>query len=336
MRIAVVNIPLPVPDDPTKWITVPPQGYGGIQWVVAHLVDGLAQLGHEVFLLGAPGSEPSDTNVTVVDAAEDADMARWLRSARLDVVHDHSNGHVGRGDLPGGAVFVSTHHLTGRPADPGTSVYLSCAQRAAAGGDGAPVIRIPVDARRYRFTAVKDDFALFLGRVSEHKGALEAAAFAEAAGIKLLIAGPTWEPEYVERIERRYGAAVEFVGEVGGEERRRLLARARVVLVMSQLTMGPWGDRWCEPGATVVSEAAASGTPVISTPNGCLSEIVPEVGTVVGYGPSFDPAEAAATLAALPAPHEVRAAAVRLWDHITIARQYETVFRSVLDGRRWG
>jgi glycosyltransferase involved in cell wall biosynthesis len=48
MRIAVVAPP---------WYPVPPNGYGGIEWVVALLADGLTERGHEVTLFAPPGSE---------------------------------------------------------------------------------------------------------------------------------------------------------------------------------------------------------------------------------------------------------------------------------------
>jgi glycosyltransferase involved in cell wall biosynthesis len=48
MRIAVIAPP---------WYPVPPNGYGGIEWVVALLADGLTERGHEVTLFAPPGSK---------------------------------------------------------------------------------------------------------------------------------------------------------------------------------------------------------------------------------------------------------------------------------------
>ena len=47
MRIALIAPP---------WYTIPPSGYGGIEWVVALLADGLTDRGHEVTLFAAPWS----------------------------------------------------------------------------------------------------------------------------------------------------------------------------------------------------------------------------------------------------------------------------------------
>ncbi|MGH3897824.1 MAG: glycosyltransferase [Pseudonocardiaceae bacterium] len=335
MRVAVVNVPLRVPGDPGRWITVPPQGYGGIQRVVCHLVDGLLALGHEVFLLGAPGSPATHPALHVVDAAEPAEMRRWLGSSRVDVVHDHSNGLVRPEDVRAGTAYCSTHHLTGAPAVRLNCVFVSGAQRNAAKDEAAPVIRLPVNPERYRFRSDKQSYLLFLGRISAHKGALEAAAFARAAGMAVKLAGPAWEEEYVAAIRERAPDA-ELVGEVGGAERLELISQATAVLVLSQSVAGPWGDLWCEPGATVVSEAAVSGTPVIATANGCLSEIVPGVGALVPYGEAFDPGYAAARVAALPSADRVRRRALARWDYVGIAGQYVSIYQRIREGQSRG
>lgn len=335
LRIALINIPFRLPSDERQWITVPPQGYGGIQWIVANTMNGLLELGHEIFLLGAPGSPVTHPRMTVVPVGEPSDIRDWLRTADVDVVNDYSCDAVNPTKLPDGVGLVSSHHMTTRPLNMAGCVYASRAQRAhCGGGDSAPVIPIPVDPSNYR-PAGKEDFLLFMGRISPFKGALEAAAFAKATGRRLLMAGPAWEPDYLDQIKRDYGDHIELVGEVGGQERKDLLAAATAVLVLSQPAAGPWGGIWCEPGATVVSEAAASGTPVVGTRNGCLPEIVPAVGGLVPFGSDFDEKEALSVLETLPSPGTVRAEAIRLWGHVEIAKRYEAVYRDVMAGASW-
>lgn len=336
LRVAVINPPFPSPTQPGRWITVPPEGYGGIQWVVAHLLDGLLALGHEVCLLGAPDSRSFHPRLTVIPAATQAEIRAWVGRASVDIVHDHTNGIVGPGDTKPGVAYLSTHHLTGQPKYPATCVYLSSAQKGNADAtERAPVIRIPVNVSRYEIAKRKDEFLLFLGRVSAHKGALEAAAFARAAGLPMVVAGPSWEPAYRAQVEDMGGTSVRFLGEVGGSQRLDLLARARAVLVLSQPKASPWGGTWCEPGATVVSEAAASGTPVIATSNGCLPEIVPHVGHLVPFGTAFDPAAARELLKVAPEPTALRSKADALWGHVRIASEYLDVYQAVISGACW-
>ena len=47
LRIAVLAPP---------WFAVPPTGYGGIEWVVSLLADGLADAGHDVTLFASGDS----------------------------------------------------------------------------------------------------------------------------------------------------------------------------------------------------------------------------------------------------------------------------------------
>src|SRR5690606_17512132 len=142
MKVAMVIPPYRYGADPSQWITVPPQGYGGIQWVVATLMDGLLEAGCEILLLGAPGS-PVQDGVTVSDAVETADIHAAIEAFGPDIVHDHSNTAALPADNP--RPTVSTHHLNGVPERQINGIYLSRAQRTAAGSVSAPVIRPPVN-----------------------------------------------------------------------------------------------------------------------------------------------------------------------------------------------
>ncbi|MCX4666489.1 glycosyltransferase [Streptomyces sp. NBC_01381] len=332
MKIAMIIPPFRYGADPSQWITVPPQGYGGIQWVAATLIDGLLETGCEVLLLGAPGSPPR-SGLTVSTAIERDEIRTAIDSFGPAVVHDHSN--LAALPLDGQWPVVSTHHLNGVPASLENGVYVSAAQRLKAGSETAPVIRLPVNPERCLFQEEKDDYLLFMGRVSAHKGAYEAAVFAHAANLPLKVAGPAWEPEYLDRMLADYPHTVDYIGEVGGHFRTELIAHAKAILVLSQTSGSPFGGRWAEPGATVVSEAAASGTPVIASNNGCLPEIVPSVGTILPSAPKITATTAKAAMDALPTAHEVLKAAVDQWGHLKIAQEYLTVYERAARGERW-
>ncbi|MFJ7279798.1 glycosyltransferase family 4 protein [Kitasatospora sp. NPDC098663] len=328
----MLNPPHRFGQDTSQWITVPPQGYGGIQWVVATLIDALLAAGHEVLLVGAPGST-ARPGLTVSDATTFDTTRAALRTFGPDVVHDHTNGQLlpAEPDWP----TVRTHHLNSVPEYRTNSVYLSHAQRRAAGSEHAPLIRLPVNPDRYTYRQEKEDFLLFLGRVSVHKGARQAAAFAQAAGLPLKLAGPAWEPDYLHGILTDFPGTAEYVGEVGGSHRTELLAAARGLLVLSQPLGGPLGDEWIEPGATVVAEAAVSGTPVIASDNGCLAEIAPHVGIALPVEHTPTGEEAAKILAGLPAPKQLRATAVERWGHHLTASTYLEVYRRAAADGTW-
>src|ERR1700750_3364022 len=95
MRIAMVAAP---------WDGVPPSSYGGIEAMVADLVDRLSDRGHEVTLIGAgrnltaasrfiavfdepPSSRLGEALPEIVYAAA---VGRILADLDVDLVHDHS------------------------------------------------------------------------------------------------------------------------------------------------------------------------------------------------------------------------------------------------------
>jgi glycosyltransferase involved in cell wall biosynthesis len=333
--VAEVNIPFRL--SAQQWITVPPQTYGGVQSALAALIDGISALGHEVKLLGAPGSSPSHPDVEVIDAGTFVDIARWLRSARFDIVHDHScSVELSSRIASPMTLFHKWWHIYHKssPPEPAYAAHpniitLSSAHRSATGLASSRVVRLPVNPHRFEFSADKSDYLLFLGRISPWKGVAEAARFARCAGLKLIVAGPRWEREYFDYLMHLFHDCVEYVGEVGGEQKRRLLAKAIATMVFSQRRLDQTGHPFVEPGSTVVSESAVSGTPVISSDNGCLSEIVPHVGHVIDANVRITRQVARRILESLPAPAAVRDRAIEQWGHIKIANEYLTLCRAM-------
>jgi glycosyltransferase involved in cell wall biosynthesis len=94
----------------------------------------------------------------------------------------------------------------------------------------------------------KEDYMLFVGRLNFDKGYTLAIDITKRLGIKLKIAGQGCIPHDLPD-------NVEVLGYVGVDERKRLMAKARA-LIMPTLYMEPFG--------CVVIESLMSGTPVIS------------------------------------------------------------------------
>jgi UDP-glucose:tetrahydrobiopterin glucosyltransferase len=137
--------------------------------------------------------------------------------------------------------------------------------------NGVPVARIPLATR-----TATDPCLLFAGRMSPEKGVEDAIAIAARAGLRLLLAGGVYDPDYfAERIAPKLSAAapsVEYVGALSREALWRLMGGARAVLCPV---------RWDEPFGLVACEAQAAGTPVVGYGRGGLREVVAD--GVTGY-----------------------------------------------------
>lgn len=109
----------------------------------------------------------------------------------------------------------------------------------------------------FKFTAKKDDYFLFLGRVNAGKGVHVAAQIAEATQTPLVVAGPG------DFDLSKYEPWVQKVGVVNPKKRAKLLSKAKAVLCPST---------FLEPFCGVQIEAMLSGTPVISSDWGAFAE----------------------------------------------------------------
>lgn len=298
MRIAEIAPP---------WVRVPPEGYGGIEWIVSILTDGLVDRGHDVTLY-APGNSssrarlraPFDQPVSLggmdfYDAVHPMaiqTMSAFLEADRYDVIHDHTGAIAA---CVGAVSETPVLHTLHGPFNPdvqrlcrmiANKIYfntISDSQRS-----GCPELNYvgtiynAVEVESYPFRADKEEYALFLGRFSEDKGAHNAIYVAEQAGIPLRMAGkvdPGVDSNYFEQQIGPHidGERVIYEGEVDSHRKQELLAGASFLLFPIQ---------WEEPFGLVMTEALACGTPVVADAMGAATEIVSdgEVGVLVGAG----------------------------------------------------
>jgi glycosyltransferase involved in cell wall biosynthesis len=341
MRIAQVAPP---------WVAVPPRGYGGIEWIVSFLADGLADRGHDVTLFATGDSETRANLEYAFDQAPGPkfnnsiwhDTVHQLRAhrdtSRFDLIHQHTywSGLVAalNLDIP---VVHTLHRALNEDmqrvyepvADRVWFVAVSASQRSTMPGlRYAGVVHNGIDTSLYPFRKDKEDFLLFLGRTNPGKGALRAIHAARAAGMPLVmsvkIAEPVEQEHWDRVIQPATGQGVTVLHEVPHEEKVDLLGRARAVLFPID---------WDEPFGLVMAEAMCSGTPVITTPRGAAPEVV-EDGVTGFIVPVEDYPEAAAE--ALKRIDEIDPVAcrARVDERFTKERMidgYEAVYRRVLE-----
>ena len=110
----------------------------------------------------------------------------------------------------------------------------------------------------------KEDYYLFIGRITESKGLKEAVKLAEIMGKKLIACGQATPEEFEKIIGQQIPPYVEFLGAVDIEMRKILYRDAELVCMFTY---------YPEPGGNVFFEAIASGTPVITSNRGIFPEV---------------------------------------------------------------
>ncbi|HEX3862803.1 MAG TPA: glycosyltransferase family 4 protein [Stellaceae bacterium] len=327
---------------------VPPKLYGGTERIVAYLTSQLVELGHDVTLFASGDSvtEAKLESVWPCALRLNSGMRDYLaphivmleqvarRADEFDIIHLHLDylGYPilrrtatpflatlhGRLDLPELATLYATF-------DDVPVVSISNSQREPlphAGYIATVLHGIPARLLLPGFGG--GGYLAFLGRISPEKAPDAAIRIAAAAGMPLKIAAKVDNVDrqyFSERIEPMLGAAhVEFIGEIGEDEKAEFLGNAAGLL---------FPIAWREPFGLAMIEAMACGTPVIAFRNGSVPEVVDD--GVTGF---IVDDEAAAAAAARRLRGLDRARVRRVFEERFTARRmaedYVTVYRRLI------
>jgi glycosyltransferase involved in cell wall biosynthesis len=284
MRVALIAPP---------FIAVPPKKYGGTELFIAELAHGLKRQGVDVIVytngestVDAPtrwiypeGEWPIKHDVeaslrglnhfawAIQEAIEEADLihvnsAPALSFSRFnDVPMVHTVHHAFDQSM---AEFYQSY--------PDVSyVTISDSQREKLTMPDMRTIHHGIDPSLYLVPDGKREHLSFLGRIAPEKGTHLAIEIAQKSGIPLKIAGEV-QPNYRQYWETMVqphvdGKFIEYVGEVGMEDKVELLGKSRAMLFPVQ---------WDEPFGLVMIEAMACGTPVLAMPGGSVGEVIKE------------------------------------------------------------
>lgn len=281
MRIGVIAPP---------WLPIPPPGYGGTEVVVDSLARGFAEQGHEVVLVAAGDSSCPVERRSTIEAAPGINIGGTAIEAHhvvrayellwdVEVIHDHTIlgplYGAGRVEVP---IVTTNHNPFGDPFGTAlrvvsneVAVVAISAHHASTAGQVkiAAVIHHGVVPGEFPVGSGAGGYALFLGRMSESKGAHRAVRIAAAAGVRLILAGKIQEDsekQYFDELVRPYlGDHCQYVGEIGQRTKLDLLSGASCLL-------NPIA--WPEPFGMAMIEALACGTPVLALSFGAAPEII--------------------------------------------------------------
>ncbi len=282
MRIALVAPP---------FISVPPSHYGGTEFFIAQLAEGLQKQGFSVVVY-ANGESKVGVEVRwlyekgewpikgeLYSNLKDVNHSSWaVRDAweDADIIHLNNAPALVFSRFRGPQFVYTIHHPHNDELSRFYSFYpevdfvsISDFQRKKELMLRMHTIHHGVDMNSYGLQTDKKPYLSFLGRIAPMKGTHIAIEVAKRSGIPLKIAGEV-QPIYREYFESQIkphidGKSIEYVGEADLAAKNELLGNSLAMLFPIQ---------WDEPFGLVMIEAMATGTPVLAFRGGAVAEVV--------------------------------------------------------------
>lgn len=246
--------------------TLPPRTYGGIERIVVALSRSFMKRGHDVTVLckkGDAGKIADDPGLAESGRLQVFELPsdylerppdRWLPK-NLDFLHSHQPLKVADGWRPS-VPFMVTIHGNGNAEEKYWRNTAFLSESHARNHSAKYFAYNGVDPTRYTYQETKQDYFVFLARTTWRvKNVKTAITWANDLGVRLEIMGGSGMSR----------GNIHYNGLVDETEKVKLLSGARALV---------YPTNWDEPCAGAPLEALACGTPVISTPNGCMPELV--------------------------------------------------------------
>jgi len=286
MNIAIISSP---------FVPVPPVKYGGTERVIYYLIKGLQEQGHKVTLFATGDSQVDCELVPITEKhlffgankkeqeaikERSQEIERYTnqlireRIDEFDIIHSHGFDLIQFQDIPNvttlhgmftfddmdyyedrkGLYFVS---ISENQQDPFPDLeYVGVAYNG-------------MDPGEFPFVEKTQDYLCFLGRLDPEKNPHQAIELAIGVNMPIKLAGKIdhlgsdyFQKEVKPLLDH---PLVEFLGEIGMEEKIKLLSNARI-------NLHPTNFR--EPFGLTIIEAAYCGTPTIAIRRGSMGELI--------------------------------------------------------------
>lgn len=289
MRVAIISGP---------YIPIPPPKYGGTERVIANLIKGLKEAGHEPVLLGPGDSNPGCEVIPIVDKhtffprtqagvpAFEKEIKQihrvTMRKLRdilpeIDIIHSHDIDIRSFANFPslttvhGPITFKQLEYYNKRKDLYFASISKN-QQEAYPNLQWVGAVYNGEDPKKFPIVKRPSDYVCFVGRLDREKNPHLAIELAINYGVKIKVAGKIdyLGDEYFKSEVKKYfrHPLVEFLGELDTKETTKLLAHAKLNL---HPTTG-----FREPFGLTVLEAAYCGTPTMAISRGSMPELIEE------------------------------------------------------------
>ena len=272
---------------PIAWAT-PPAAYGPWEQVTSHLTEGLVRRGIDVTLFATGTSRTAAKLVATVaagyaeQAGQDPKVLEYLHISQVmgaannyDLVHNQFDFMpLGFSALVDPPMVTTVHGFSSEQIVPVYEKYNDSTDYVSISDanrderiDYIATVYNGVDTEQFTFVERPQDYLLYFGRIHPEKGAAEAIEIAHRSGKRLVMAGLVQDQAYfAEHIAPHIdGDRVHYLGNVGPDERNRILGEATALLHPISFE---------EPFGLSVAESMMTGTPVIAFDRGSMPELI--------------------------------------------------------------
>lgn len=280
--------------------------------VIYEIASGLVKKGHQVSLLGTADSQiPGVTIIPVIEKsfvdmpafenpfyAETAYLVKLAKKIEeigngFDIIHNHTypefiNLLVAKNVK---TPIVSTIHAQAFPEyDEALSLFPECYHISISEAHKklfkkAKIFKVVyngIDTNIYSFQEKKDEYLLWLGRLSkaknpdgtfmDPKGIRWAIKLAEETNSRLLMSGNIEDIKFYETdVKPHLSHKIKWVGPLSSE---LVLTKPEIAALMQKAKVFLMTINWYEPFGLVMAEAMSCGTPVIGFDRGAVSELI--------------------------------------------------------------
>ncbi|MFC3196635.1 glycosyltransferase family 4 protein [Parapedobacter deserti] len=272
---------------PIAWRT-PPRKYGPWEQVASMLTEGLVRKGLDVTLFAtadsltagklrhsAPAGYAEDHTLDP-KVEECLHISEVMEAAdEFDIIHNHFDFlPLTYSRLIRTPIVTTIHGFSSPKIVPvykkynDTCYYVSISDSDRSSElDYIATVYNGIDTTLFDFVEHPSDYLLYFGRMHPEKGAHLAIDVAKRTGRRLIMAGFVQDEHYFaqEVFPHIDGHHIQYVGNVGPEERNHLLGNAAALLHLIGFD---------EPFGLSVAEAMLCGTPVIAVNRGSMPELI--------------------------------------------------------------
>lgn len=309
----------------------------GYYYKLYHLIAGLKQRGHQVTVLAHPQSQIKARLVPAQNKHDSWETSLFTYrefiekySKQLDIINSHTDHLACYLDGYAQAPLVHTIVFGGFWGQVEEALRFYRKQNFIAISQ-AMKKRYPylnwrglayngLNLVDYPLTSKKQDYFLYLARVREDKGVLEAIEVAKRAGKKLIIAGPKDHIFFESKIRSQLSKDIIYVGDLNFKKKIKFLKNAQALLHPHHL-----------PEAFGISmiEAQACGTPVIAFSAGASREVVQDKKTGYVVKDAQEMFRAIKGLGVID-PHDCRQFVEENFSSEAMVDSYEAIYKKII------